>query len=105
MKWLSDVPLIFLRRSNLNLAVNFDCRDELFNNIQKGVLKIPASLSEDCKNLIVSLLNRNPSKRLGAGPEGSEEIKTHPFFREINWLHVKDKKLSPPKPDINTKYY
>jgi serine/threonine protein kinase len=48
-------------------------------------LKIPASLSEDCKNLIVSLLNRNPSKRLGAGVDGSEEIKNHPFFTGVEW--------------------
>jgi len=30
-------------------------------------------------------LNRNPSKRLGAGPDGAEEIKKHPFFRDIDW--------------------
>ena len=44
------------------------------------MLRIPASLSEEAKNLIVSLLNRNPSKRLGAGAEGADEIKRHPFF-------------------------
>ena len=69
------------------------------------MLKIPASLSEQCKTLIVSLLNRNPSKRLGAGQEGSEEIKTHPFFNEIDWQEVRKKKLAPPKPEITTKYY
>ena len=68
-------------------------------------MKIPASLSEECKNLIVSLLNRNPSKRLGAGPEGAEEIKRHPFFAPINWEEAKEKKLKPPKPEINMKYY
>ncbi len=68
-------------------------------------MKIPASLSEQCKQLIVSLLNRNPSKRLGADPEGSEEIKHHPFFEGIDWSIVRFKKLQPPKPEINTKYY
>lgn len=77
----------------------------MFHNIQKGVLKIPASLSEQCKTLIVSLLNRNPSKRLGAGAEGSEEIKNHPFFLGIDWSDVKTRKLQPPRPEINTKYY
>ena len=80
-------------------------REELFYNIQKGVLKIPASLSEDCKNLIVSLLNRNPSKRLGAGPDGAEEIKAHVFFKGLDWLTVKEKRTNPPKPEINLKYY
>ena len=53
----------------------------------------------------MSLLNRNPSKRLGAGSEGSEDIKRHPFFNGIEWQIVRDKKLQPPKPDINMKYY
>jgi hypothetical protein len=55
--------------------------------------------------LIVSLLNRNPSKRLGAGPEGSAEIKKHPFFDPIDWQMVRDRKMEPPKPNINMKYY
>lgn len=53
----------------------------------------------------MSLLNRNPSKRLGAGPDGSEEIKRHPFFNGLDWQTAKEKKLTPPKPDINMKYY
>ena len=62
-------------------------------------------MTEHCKNLIVSLLIRNPSKRLGAGPEGSEEIKKHPFFKDIDWIDVKLKKLQPPKPEINMSQY
>jgi ribosomal protein S6 kinase beta len=68
-------------------------------------LKIPASLSEQCKTLIVSLLNRNPSKRLGAGPTGSEEIKHHAFFEGVEWDEVRLKKMQPPRPEINMKYY
>ena len=49
-------------------------KDELFNNIMNGPLKLPRSISTDAKNLMVSLLNRNPTKRLGAGPEGALEI-------------------------------
>ncbi len=84
--------------------INFIFRDELFHNIQKGVLRLPASLSDEAKNLIVSLLNRNPSRRLGAGADGADEIRRHPFFRNIDWQVVKNKELEPPRPDINTKY-
>lgn len=68
-------------------------------------MRIPASLSDEAKNLIVSLLNRNPSKRLGAGPDGADEIRRHAFFGDINWQDVKERKLQPPKPEINTKYF
>jgi protein-serine/threonine kinase len=34
------------------------------------------------------LLNRNPNRRLGAGPTDAEEIKKHPFFDSIDWEKV-----------------
>jgi hypothetical protein len=52
----------------------------------------------------VSLLNRNPSRRLGAGPEGADEIKRHPFFKELDWQQARNKQLNPPKPVLNVKY-
>jgi serine/threonine protein kinase len=73
-------------------------RTELFNNIQRGVLKLPVSMSLEAKNLIVHLLNRNPSRRLGAGPEGADEIKRHQFFADIDWNEVAQRRLIVPKP-------
>lgn len=48
-------------------------------------------MSNEAKNLIVHLLNRNPSKRLGAGQDGADEIKRHPFFDSIDWNKVANK--------------
>ena len=45
-------------------------------------------MSADARNLIVNLLNRNPSKRLGAGQDGADEIKRHQFFIDIDWDKV-----------------
>lgn len=36
------------------------------------------------RQLINVLLNRDPGNRLGSNT-GANEIKQHPFFREINW--------------------
>ena len=52
------------------------------------MLKIPASLSNEAKSLLISLLNRNPNKRLGAGKYGAQEIKRHGFFEGLNWEDV-----------------
>jgi len=73
-------------------------RTELFNNIQRGPLKLPVSMTTEAKNLIVNLLNRNPSKRLGSGQDGSNEIKRHPFFDGIDWELVSKRGLQVPKP-------
>ena len=48
--------------------------------------------------MLISLLNRNPYKRLGAGKAGSDEIKRHPFLASINWEDALARKLRVPKP-------
>lgn len=75
-------------------------RQKLFENIQGGPLKIPHTMSENARGLILQLLNRNPMKRLGAGPRDSEDIKSHIFFKDVDWKMVIDRKLPVPKPRI-----
>jgi serine/threonine protein kinase len=49
-------------------------------------------MSNNAKDLIKKLLCRDPRKRLGANKD-SEEIKEHPFFEDINWQDVFNRKL------------
>ena len=44
------------------------------------------------------LLNRNPSKRLGAGAGGAGEIKNHAFFNDIDWNEVQARRVEMPPP-------
>ena len=48
-------------------------------------MKIPHTMSENARGLILKLLNRNPLKRLGASPRDSEEIKQEIFFKDVDW--------------------
>lgn len=80
--------------------MSYKNREKLFKNIQCAALKIPSYLSADGKNLIISLLNRNPAKRLGSGKGDANEIKKHPWFNKIDWNDANNRKLKPPKPQI-----
>ncbi|EGR29371.1 protein kinase domain protein [Ichthyophthirius multifiliis] len=73
-------------------------RQELYYYIQNKEVKFPSYLSENAKNLISALLHKNPEERLGKG--GSQEVKQHPFFKQINWFDIKQKIFQLPKPDL-----
>lgn len=48
-----------------------------------------------------ALLQREPSKRLGFGADGSRNVQSHAFFRGINWKKLMDCELASPfKPTI-----
>ena len=52
-------------------------REQLFSNIEKGELKIPKSLSNESKDLLKKLLERDQNLRLGSGPRDANSIKEH----------------------------
>ena len=62
-------------------------------------------MSNEAKNIIVHLLNRNPSKRLGAGHDGADEIKRHAFFEGVDWDKVANRQNPVPKPRYTMQQY
>ncbi|CAK58167.1 unnamed protein product (macronuclear) [Paramecium tetraurelia] len=78
-------------------------REALFYNIENASLKIPQFISIECRNLLRSLLERNPSRRLGSGQGDSMEIRGHPYFVDIDWERVLKRQLQMPKPDYSLK--
>jgi len=71
-------------------------RNILFNNIEQGKLVIPNFISENAKDLLRGLLQRNPQKRLGGGERDAEEIKEHIFFKDVDWDKIYKKQIKPP---------
>ena len=76
---------------------------------EKGV-EYPINITKEAKDLIEKLLVVDPQKRLGQGPNGSEEIKNHAFFKGVNWNDALKKKIKPPfipklKNDTDLRYF
>ena len=42
------------------------------------------------------LLTRDPTRRLGSTKADAEEIKRHPFFKDVNFDDVLQKRIPPP---------
>uniref|UniRef100_A0A665V6U2 non-specific serine/threonine protein kinase n=1 Tax=Echeneis naucrates TaxID=173247 RepID=A0A665V6U2_ECHNA len=76
-------------------------RKETMALILKAKLGMPQFLSPEVQSLLRALFKRNPANRLGAGPDGVEEIKRHRFFASIDWNKLYRKEMRPPfKPTV-----
>ncbi|KAJ4971367.1 hypothetical protein NE237_004466 [Protea cynaroides] len=67
----------------------------IFQRIIARDIRFPDYFSEEAKDLIDKLLDINPSKRPGAGPDRYAALKMHPFFRGIDWNTLRNQ--NPPK--------
>mmetsp|Transcript_43810 Transcript_43810/g.114257 ORF Transcript_43810/g.114257 Transcript_43810/m.114257 type:complete len:481 (-) Transcript_43810:301-1743(-) len=73
---------------------------EMKRKILEERLRFPGYVSQEARDIIAGLLDRNPRTRLGSG-RGVEAIKDHPFFASINWDALMRKEIRPPyKPEI-----
>ncbi|XP_018414009.1 PREDICTED: ribosomal protein S6 kinase alpha-5 isoform X6 [Nanorana parkeri] len=59
---------------------------EISKRILKSDPPYPPEMSGLVKDLIRGLLMKDPKKRLGCGPDGSDEIKKHPFFKGYSFV-------------------
>ncbi|EEF52082.1 ribosomal protein S6 kinase, putative [Ricinus communis] len=80
-------------------------RKKLQERIIKEKIKLPSFLSSEAHSLLKGLLQKEPSRRLGSGPSGGDEVKSHKWFRSINWKKLEARELIPKfKPDVSGKY-
>ncbi|KAJ7366683.1 protein kinase C1 [Mycena albidolilacea] len=79
-----------------------DDEDEIFDAILEDEPLYPITMPRDAVSILQKLLNRDPLRRLGAGEEDAEEIKRQPFFKDVNFDDVLNKRIPPPYfPTIN----
>lgn len=73
--------------------------DEMYELILRKPLEFPDNATEETKDLLRKLLDRNPDTRL----QNLDAFMAHPFFRGLNWDDLIQKKIPAPfKPDATT---
>ncbi|CAI9741469.1 protein kinase C iota type-like isoform X2 [Octopus vulgaris] len=78
--------------------------DYLFQLILEKPIRIPRSVSVKAASVLKGFLNKNPKERLGCVPDaGFDDIRTHAFFRQIDWELLEQKQITPPyKPELQS---
>jgi serine/threonine kinase 38 len=65
-----------------------------------------ANISKEAVDILKRLIN-DPEKRLGRN--GADEIKQHPYFKNVDWKHIKETMIPPFIPELkgpfDTKYF
>ena len=69
---------------------------EIMKQILRCEPPMPNFLSKDVSDFILRLLVKDPQQRMGGGPTGAEEVKSHKFFRSINWDDLLRKNIPAP---------
>ncbi|TFK48685.1 hypothetical protein OE88DRAFT_490129 [Heliocybe sulcata] len=73
-----------------------DDEDEIFDAILEDEPLYPITMPRDAVSVLQKLLTRDPQRRLGSGKDDAEEIKRHPFFKDVSWDDVLHKRIPPP---------
>ncbi|XP_063295356.1 serine/threonine-protein kinase N2-like [Pelobates fuscus] len=65
-------------------------------NIVYSTPHYPRFLTAEARSILRSLLNKDPENRLGASENGAWDLKSHPFFEQIDWFALLFKSVRPP---------
>lgn len=80
---------------------NHDNHLKLYDQIANDPVKFPSTVDPHAQSLIESLLEKNPTKRLGNLKGGVDDLKQHHWFKSVNWEYMERRQVRPPyKPRV-----
>jgi protein kinase A len=68
----------------------------IYENIKKGTVKYPHYINADALDLLQQLITPDLTKRLGNLRAGSNDIKHHKWFQEVNWERLVRREIEAP---------
>ncbi|KAJ7644191.1 kinase-like domain-containing protein [Roridomyces roridus] len=75
--------------------------DKMYEKILNDPLVFGPEIGPDARSILTELLIRDPTRRLGVN--GAAEIKKHPFFANMDFKLLAQKKIQPPfKPNVTS---
>uniref|UniRef100_A0A8C6THQ5 Protein kinase C n=1 Tax=Neogobius melanostomus TaxID=47308 RepID=A0A8C6THQ5_9GOBI len=82
---------------------DMNTEEYLFQVILEKPIRIPRSLSVKAASVLKGFLNKDPKERLGCQVQtGYTDLKSHTFFRSIDWDQLEKKQVTPPfQPQIS----
>jgi protein kinase A len=106
--WYALGVLIFEMLSGLPPYYSSDAdtnsENLLYESIMRGPthIKFPAAVNADAMDLILKLMEIDPSKRYGNLQRGAGDIFAHPWFNEVKWEKIAPGEIKTPfVPPIN----
>ncbi|CAM6058167.1 unnamed protein product [Sphagnum tenellum] len=70
-------------------------KQKLQQKIIKDKIKLPSYLTSEANLFLKGLLQKDASRRLGSGPNGSDELKQQKWFKSINWHKLEAREIVP----------
>ena len=70
-------------------------KNAMMKNLVTKQVPLPYYISDDAKSLLRGLFQINPQQRLGFN-NGAAEIKSHPFFKDIDFQSLLRREVEPP---------
>lgn len=71
-----------------------EARDNIFNS-KEPIIWYSDVMSEQAMSLVTALIEVDPDRRLGCGPDGIAEVCAHPFFKDIDWVALTQGQVPP----------
>jgi len=92
------------------LPFNIPQNNQLSLRVYKIPLQFPPEMDKTDIDLIRKLLTIDPKNRIGYGSNDANDIKKHPYFKDVDWEKYQRKEIKPPfiprlENEVDLKYF